>query len=93
MGFEFLIVEKQGGLFDFGPTLPLLAIQLLGLACLLTITFLKPLSLRLSERAQIISNNKYLTSVYSRMAKSSSERTQKKYLRLSKFNGKILRRL
>jgi hypothetical protein len=69
----FCIVEKAGGLFDFGPTLPLLAIQLLVLACVLAITFLKPLSLRLSERANALEDNKYLIKFYSHVATESAK--------------------
>jgi hypothetical protein len=78
MIIEFCVVEKQGGLFDFGPTLPLLAIQLLFLACILAIAFLKPLSLRLSERAQALDDMKYLLKFYSGAAKQASMDAQTK---------------
>ena len=84
---EFCVVEKQGGLFDFGSTLPLLAIQLLFLAYILAIAFLKPLSLRLNERAQVLDDMKYLLKFYSEVAKQVSMDAQTKrevYLTLIK---------
>lgn len=48
---------KEGGLFDFDATLPLMAIQFLLLALVLNATFYKPLTKALDERDDYIRTN------------------------------------
>lgn len=53
----FLATEKPGGLFDFDGTLPLIAIQFLGLMFLLNIILYTPLLNVINDRNQYISKN------------------------------------
>jgi len=48
---------KEGGLFDFDATLPLVAVQFLILVALLNVLFYKPLTRVLDERAEYIRQN------------------------------------
>lgn len=49
--------SKEGGLFDFNATLPLMAVQFLVLAVVLNAIFYKPLGKAIDERAEYIRNN------------------------------------
>lgn len=60
MTYWTLAVEaaaKEGGLFDFDATLPLMAIQFLLLAAVLNAVFYKPLGQALDQRADYIRTN------------------------------------
>lgn len=48
---------KEGGLFDFDATLPLIALQFLVLVALMNLLFYKPLTRVLDERAEYIRQN------------------------------------
>lgn len=50
-------VEKEGGLFDFDATLPVMAVQFLLLALLLNATFYKPIGKAIDERDDYIRKN------------------------------------
>lgn len=65
---------KEGGLFDFDATLPLMAVQFLLLVALLNVVFYKPLTRVLDERAEYIRQN--LTQAKEN-AKKSEELAQK----------------
>lgn len=54
---EAVETTKEGGLFDFDLTLPLIAVQFLVLVALLNVLFYKPLTRILDERAEYIRNN------------------------------------
>jgi F-type H+-transporting ATPase subunit b len=48
---------KEGGLFDFDATLPLMAVQFLLLVVVLNVVFYKPLGKAIDERAEYIRTN------------------------------------
>lgn len=50
-------VAKEGGLFDFDATLPLMAVQFLLLVVVLNAVFYKPLTKAIDERAEYIRTN------------------------------------
>lgn len=50
-------VEKEGGLFDFDATLPLMALQFLLLAIILNAIFYRPLTETIDKRADYIREN------------------------------------
>lgn len=50
-------VESRGGLFDFNATLPLMALQFLGLTIALNLLFYKPVSIVLDSREEYIRNS------------------------------------
>ena len=54
---EAVETTKEGGLFDFDLTLPLMAVQFLVLVALLNVLFYKPLTGVLDERAEYIRKN------------------------------------
>lgn len=59
---------KEGGLFDFDATLPLMAVQFLLLVVVLNAVFYKPLGKTIDERAEYIRTN--LLQAKERLAKS-----------------------
>jgi F-type H+-transporting ATPase subunit b len=50
-------VAKEGGLFDFNATLPLMAIQFVALAALLNALFYKPVGKMIDDRDEYIRSN------------------------------------
>lgn len=52
-----LLLEAEGGLFDFDATLPLMALQFLALAALLNAVFYKPVGKAIDDRAENVRNN------------------------------------
>ncbi len=54
---EAVETSKEGGLFDFDATLPLIALQFLILVVLMNILFYKPLTRVLDDRAEYIRQN------------------------------------
>lgn len=66
---------KEGGLFDFDATLPLMALQFLLLVVVLNAVFYKPLSKAIDERDDYIRNN--LLEARERLSKA--ERLAKQY--------------
>lgn len=71
---EAVETTKEGGLFDFDATLPLVAVQFLILVALLNVLFYKPLTRVLDERAEYIRQN---LSQAKEDAKKSEELAQK----------------
>ncbi|HEY9605249.1 MAG TPA: F0F1 ATP synthase subunit B' [Allocoleopsis sp.] len=61
---------KEGGLFDFDATLPLMAVQFLVLVVLLNAVFYKPLGKAIDERAEYIRTN--LLQAKERLAKADN---------------------
>ncbi|HEY9726957.1 MAG TPA: F0F1 ATP synthase subunit B' [Chroococcales cyanobacterium] len=61
---------KEGGLFDFDATLPLMAVQFLILVVLLNAVFYKPLGKAIDERAEYIRTN--LLQARERLAKADN---------------------
>jgi len=61
--------EAKGGLFDFNATLPLMALQFLGLMVILNILFYKPISNVLDDREEYIRNS--LTSASASLFKAN----------------------
>lgn len=61
---------KEGGLFDFDATLPLMAVQFLILVVLLNAVFYKPLGKAIDERAEYIRTN--LLQAKERLAKADN---------------------
>ncbi len=68
-------VGKEGGLFDFDATLPLMAIQFLLLALVLNETFYKPLTKAIDDRDDYIRTNQ----LDARERLSKSEQLAKQY--------------
>lgn len=62
-------VESRGGLFDFNATLPLMALQFLGLTIALNLFFYKPVSNVLDSREEYIRNS--LTSASAKLVKAN----------------------
>nr|YP_009944585.1 ATP synthase CF0 subunit II [Osmundea sinicola]QFR99879.1 ATP synthase CF0 subunit II [Osmundea sinicola] len=62
-------VESRGGLFDFNATLPLMALQFLGLTIALNFFFYKPVSNVLDSREEYIRNS--LTSASATLVKAN----------------------
>ena len=54
---SFLIVEAEGGLFDFDATLPVMALEIILLTVVLNILFYNPVTLILDNRSSTIRNN------------------------------------
>lgn len=52
-----VLLEGEGGLFDFNATLPFMAIQFILLTVLLTFIFYKPISNTIKEREAVIEGN------------------------------------
>jgi F-type H+-transporting ATPase subunit b len=67
--------SKEGGLFDFDATLPLMAIQFLLLALVLNATFYKPLSKAIDDRDDYIRTNQ----LEARERLSKAEQLAKQY--------------
>lgn len=65
---------KEGGLFDFDATLPLMALQFILLVVVLNAVFYKPLSKAMDDRDDYIRNN--LLEARERLAKAERLRTQ-----------------
>jgi F-type H+-transporting ATPase subunit b len=65
---------KEGGLFDFDATLPLMALQFLLLVVVLNAVFYKPLNKAIDDRDDYIRNN--LLEARERLAKAERLRTQ-----------------
>jgi F-type H+-transporting ATPase subunit b len=61
---------KEGGLFDFDATLPLMALQFLLLVVVLNAVFYKPLSKAIDDRAEFIRKN--LLEAQERLAKTEN---------------------
>nr|YP_009296402.1 ATP synthase CFO B' chain subunit II [Thorea hispida]AOM65337.1 ATP synthase CFO B' chain subunit II [Thorea hispida]ARX95897.1 ATP synthase CFO B' chain subunit II [Thorea hispida]UNJ79182.1 ATP synthase CFO B' chain subunit II [Thorea hispida] len=71
--FLFLVMSssnigKEGGLFDFNATLPLMAVQFLFLMIILNIIFYKPVTIVLDNRDEYIRNS--LTSASASLSKA-----------------------
>ena len=62
-------IESKGGLFDFNATLPLMALQFLGLTVALNFLFYKPVSHVLDDREEYIRNS--LTSASASLVKAN----------------------
>ena len=54
INFSLLLVESEGGLFDFDATLPFMAIQIILLTVLLNIVFYGPITGILDQRSESI---------------------------------------
>ena len=54
INFSLLLVESEGGLFDFDATLPFMAIQIILLTVLLNIVFYGPITRILDQRSESI---------------------------------------
>jgi len=54
LNFSLLIVESEGGLFDFDATLPFMAIQIILLTVLLNLVFYSPIIGILDQRSESI---------------------------------------
>nr|YP_009395986.1 ATP synthase CF0 subunit II [Dasya naccarioides]ARW65172.1 ATP synthase CF0 subunit II [Dasya naccarioides] len=61
---QALDTEPPGGLFDFNATLPLMALQFLGLTVILNLLFYRPISQILNEREDYIRNSLTTASAY-----------------------------
>lgn len=57
-------LEAKGGLFDFNATLPLMALQFIGLTVLLNFLFYKPVTSILDDREEYIRNSLTSASAY-----------------------------
>lgn len=69
--------EKQGGLFDFNATLPLMMLQFLILMFLLNYFFYKPVTNILDERSDYIRNSLTTASAYLLRANELTEEYEK----------------
>nr|YP_009391642.1 ATP synthase CF0 subunit II [Laurenciella marilzae]ARW59786.1 ATP synthase CF0 subunit II [Laurenciella marilzae] len=78
-------VESKGGLFDFNATLPLMALQFLGLTLTLNFLFYKPVSNVLDSREEYIRNS--LTSASASLVKAN-ELTKKYEFNLAESRKK-----
>nr|ARW68700.1 ATP synthase CF0 subunit II [Palisada sp.] len=78
-------VESKGGLFDFNATLPLMALQFLGLTIALNFLFYKPVGNVLDDREEYIRNS--LTSASASLVKAN-ELTKQYELNLAESRKK-----